>query len=267
MGRVATVVERLTIGLALVAAMLAVATPAHAHQGIDGARRAYEDAEFEAALAQLRVVEASDDLTREELVELLELRAELHLATGDADAMERDVLQRTTVDPTGALPSSAPPEMREAATRARAQIAGPIEVRAEAVAVATGVTIEAAAHGDAGGLVREVRVMARVDGGSWRDGRPPMTLEGAGRVEFYAEAIGPGGVVLSSAGSRDAPRTWSESGAGAPGAGGDDALWIGLGIGAGVLVVGAVIAIVVVATQPSGPSDRTQPSLPTIVSF
>jgi len=28
-----------------------------------------------------------------------------------------------------------------------------------------------------------------------------------------------------------------------------------------------VIAIVVVATQPSGPSDRTQPSLPTIVSF
>nr|MDQ3038150.1 hypothetical protein [Myxococcota bacterium] len=92
------------------------------------------------------------------------------------------------------------------------------------------------------------------------------TLEGAERVEYFAEAIGPGGVVLSRAGSRDAPRTWSGSGA-AGGGGGDDALWIGLGIGAGVVVLGIVIAVIAVTAAPSGPSDRTQPQLPVIVSF
>nr|MDQ3037188.1 hypothetical protein [Myxococcota bacterium] len=148
--------ERLTIALLAAACVLGSVAPASAHEGIDRARRAYEEAEFEAALATLREVEREEGLTRDELIALLELRAELHLALGDEDAMERAVLQRTTVDPAGALPSSAPPEMREAASRARAQITGPIEVRAEAIPVATGVTIEAAAHGDAGGLVRQV---------------------------------------------------------------------------------------------------------------
>jgi hypothetical protein len=256
--------------------LLSVLSPeiARAHAAIDDARRLYEDADFEQALAALDRAEASTDLTRDDVVEMLRLRAELHLALGDVPSMELDVLQLLEVDPSARIPASAPPEMRDAAERARDRTRGPLAIDATAVPSASGVTIEARPAGDPGGLIARIEVHARVGDGAWSGpSAPPATiaLPPGERVAYYAEAIGPGGATLVHAGTRDEPRTWGGELAAAdretPSGGVSDEVWIGIGIGAGVVVLATIVIVAVVASQPSGPSDRTRPQLPVIVSF
>jgi len=78
------------------------------------------------------------------------------------------------------------------------------------------------------------------------------------RIEWYAEALGPGAAVLATRGDRDAPNALTTPSAPSN----DDGLWIALGIAGGVAVAAAVVILIaVLATQPS---PNTHVSTPTV---
>lgn len=55
------------------------------------------------------------------------------------------------------------------------------------------------------GLVRSVRIRWRAIGGAWNEVMGSTSAVPSQRVEFYAEAIGPGGALLARAGSEAEP--------------------------------------------------------------
>lgn len=233
---------------------------AFANAEVDEGRRLFEEAEFLEALDAFARAEAAEDLTEDELVALLETRALVHLAMGNEEPMRADLARLVTVAPEHALDRRAPPEVRRAYAEVRSQSSGPVRLSVSPTPVATGVSIEASAQNDAQRLVRRVRIFGRAQGaGSWeRADDAPLLVTASGVVEYYAQAIGPGGVVLASSGSDDAPlRTSGSADEAAAGGGGDDTVLIAILVVVGVLVVaGGVTTGVILGT--SGGSDQTQ---------
>lgn len=263
--------RELCIGCAALAlvAIVGSATTARAHELVDEGRQLYETADFEAALATLARAEEARDLTLADLRELYMLRALVHLGLEDRDAFEGDLARLLSIDPDVALPDTLPPEVAEARPRVLERNGGAIRVAGRVEANATGVLVHAEVAHDPAGVTRGLRVHGRAAGGETRSTEdPPLSLPAIeGRVEYWAEALGPGGVIVAGLGSSEEPRVHRldavttsvpEESSGGPGAG----LWIGLGVGAAA-VVGAVVAIVIVTS--GGSSDGTQPTLPMIL--
>lgn len=251
--------ERLVLAC-LGALLLAMPAAASAQDGLSEARAAFDAAEFETALAQLDTLDASDALSVDEVAAFLTLRAEVHFALGDAAAMEADLRALLALAPDARLPDTAPPELSEAAERARSEALPLPTVRTEASPIAGGVRLRADIVADGAGLARRARLHARSPGEAWREVEEELEVTGPS-VEYWAEALGPGGVVLAQEGSAAAPRRWGS----ATGGGELDPLVLGLSLGgaaAAVLIVGIVAGVAA-----SGPSDRTQPGLPVLVSF
>lgn len=247
--------------LALVAT-LAQTTVAFAHPKVDEARTLYEEADFEGALARLQEAWQADDLTREDLLALLRLRALAHMGMGDAEAMREAVRAWVHLDPGVQLDDSTPPEIREAAESARPGPGGGVRVRARLEPTEGGVRIGAVVT-DEVRLVRDVRVHARVGDGPWQAGEPPLSLPvpPAATVAYAAEAVGPGGAVVARDGTVDDPLTWSAASAG-DGSGGAPWLWVG--VGGGVLAAaGVVVAVLLLGGGEQ--SDLTRPTLPSIM--
>ncbi|MGE0784795.1 MAG: hypothetical protein AB7S26_03830 [Sandaracinaceae bacterium] len=256
--------------LALVASIgLAVALPstALAHPLVDEGVRRFEEAELEAARDVLTRAEASEGLTREDVVRLYETRALCNAALGDADAMDADLARLAALAPDHRLNPAAPPEMvsRFEAHRARGVTAPP--VAAEASMRDGRIVVTAGLRGDDPlRLVRRVRVGARGEGEpAYRlsDGAELVLDEGlASPIAYFAEGVGAGGVVLSSDGSADDPHLFRF---GDDGGGIDEtALFIGLGIGGGVVVLAAIVIIIAVAVGSAGYNEETQVRIPEI---
>jgi len=252
----------------VVLAVLGTASPAWAHPDVDEGRALYAQADFPGALEAFARAEAGDDLTRAELLELLERRILIHLVQGDQPSADRDLESIGAIDPDHEFARDIPPEVVDSFGGAEHV---PLSVVVESQPSADGVELTASVENEPTGLVREVRLHYRVDGGPWEASTERslhVAAPAGSTVEHHAEAIGPGGAVIAAVASADAPRAFRvaaeltaveeetvDDGGGFP--------WLWVGVGAAALVaIGVVIAIVVVSS--GGDSNETQPLYPMI---
>ncbi len=263
-----------TIFVLGVLATLGVPVTASAHPLVDQAREQLGEALFVDALDTLATAEAGEDLTVEELADLFAVRALVNRALNNDDAMNADLARLAVVAPNYAFDRRAVPEVRRAFADARANASGAIRVVATPAIEGGGVTVRADAQNDVQHLVRTVRISGRPDAASaWeRSDDAPLFVSTDGPVEYYVEAIGPGGAVLASSGSASSPHRFGGGGeAGgdvlaATGGetaeddegGGGAGLWIGLGIGLAV-VAGVAIALAVALSSGGGESSQLDP--------
>ncbi len=255
--RVTRSLASLVLGASVALATWVAPGHAAAHALVDEGRRLYEEeADFVAALDVLGRAAAGDDLVVDDVVSLFETRALVYLAMGRQDDMRADLRRLAAIRTDHALPSGAPPDVVAAFAEIRATSAGPPRLSASTEASALGVTVSVRVDDDALDLVREVRITGRVAGGEWEHatGAPLfVATPSGGVVEYYAEAIGPGGAVIARTGEPSAPlRAAPVVAAAATGGGEPTWPWVVGGVGAALVV--AVVVTVVVLTAGGGQS-------------
>jgi len=269
----ATTTAKWAAALAVLLAVSAWAPgPAAAHDLVDQGRTAFEEAEFVDAIDAFARAEAADDLTVEDLAELYEVRALVHLAMGNEDAMQADLERLAVVAPQHELDRRVLPEVRRAFAEARADRGAPIRMLADPSGDDTAVTISVEVENDSADLVREVRIFGRGGEGDYRvasDAPLTITPEGAQIVEYYALAIGPGGAVLADTGSEADPLRYRVEGGAAAveddeDGGGSALPWVLVGLG--VLAVGAAVVIAILLTGGSDSEGNTEVD-PFVVRF
>lgn len=247
---VVVVTRSIAVGAALVALVAFTPGRAAAHALVDEGRRLYEEADFVASLDVLGRAAAGDDLSVDDLADLFEVRALVHLAMGNGEQMREDLRRLAAIRPEHALPAVAPPDVVSAFAELRTASSGSPRLTASTESTALGVTVTVRLENDPLSLVREVRISGRTTGGAWeRATDAPLFVPTPAReiVEYYAEAIGPGGAVIASSGRageplRAAPVVVAETG------GGGLEAWPFIVAGAGVVVAVVVIVTVVVVT-------------------
>jgi len=281
--------------VAVAVAAFFCASPAAAHPLVDAGRRHLDEADFRRALEAFSRAENASDLSRDDLLLLLESRALVYVATHDDEALDRELVRLATIDPDHRFRPDAPPELAERFGRARRRARERLSVRIDAERLPNGsVRLQPSVEHDEGSLLRHVHVFARGGRGTWTEAvdEPLLVERPRGAVRYHALAVGPGGAVIAELGSRESPRTLAgaegaadqapaepagdripESGepATAPaydqsvdattdddGGGGSTWIWVG----AGALAVAAVIVTVVLVS--GGTSDVTQPGAPTV---
>ena len=266
---------RTTVGAITGALTLcALASPASAHPLVDEGRELMQLAEFDQALDAFARAEASDDLTQEELIDLLDARAMCYLATGDEAAMDRDLVALVSLDLTHEFGPEAPPELSDALADVAATSTGGLVVEAHARPVPGGVEVEASVHNDPANLARSTVLWVRPRDGTWRRAAETLvTLPLGGTLDYYAELFGPGGAPLAQHGSRETPLTSGaalgggaapirqdeEGAASARGSGSYSAAWS--------LIGGGVAALLLFGGDAGGGASGTQPNAPIVVGF
>jgi hypothetical protein len=265
---------RPAVGAVTLAVLLLIPGVVRAHPLVDEARRLVDLAQFQEALAALDRAAAVEDLTRAELIVLLETRAVAHLALDDRAALGTTVAQLAAIEPEHRFAPSMPPDVVTAFAAARAA-SDPLQLELTLEDAPGGVRIEAQARNDRTRVVRRVRIHARIGEGEWQshDGAEHTVEAASGEaVEARAIALGPGGATVAEAGSEAQPFRHVVPGSEilAVDDGSDDEgggvnwLWVGVGAAA------AVLAVVVVGIAASGGPDGTESSDlygPTIPGF
>jgi hypothetical protein len=254
------------LGSALILLMMVVTlepTTARAHELVDEGRRLYEEAEFVAALDVLGRATAGDTLTTSDLEALLELRALVHTALGDAAAAEEDLRVLAVIAPDHALDRGIPPDLQRTFAGIRATSDGSPRLRATPTATAQGVLLEVALENDWASVVRAVRIRGRAgDAGPYLEATDAPLLVGTPlgeAVSYYAEAIGPGGAVVARVGSEGSPLRFAAASEPVTGGGGeiDPVPFVIAGVAA--VAVGVIIAVVVVTTTGGQPDTVVEP--------
>lgn len=263
-----------TLGVAAALSMLAPASPARAVDAeVERARALLDGGDAAGALRVVAHIEARTDLPASELVTVLVVRALSHAALGDAVALAADARMLVALAPSWQAPADAPEALRAALDEARVAHPTPPELDVDVYPAAGALRIVIEVDDDETGAVRGTRISWRLDGErSWhRSTESEVLVRGiAGtRVEYHAEALGPGGVVIARTGSEASPERASvpatdDDGTGGLGtmtasSGGSMTLWLA----AGAVAVGALILVLVlVATGGSG--ERTDLGVPIV---
>ncbi len=246
-------------------------------------RRQLEAASFTRAIRAFDRAERGAHLTRDDLVAIYEGRAMARWATGAERQAQRDLAALAELDPQHAFPPEAPPELGEAFAEGAREGGLAIELSFADETGATTMSVDV--HRDGMGLVHSLRTHVRVADGEWSDSDASslhLDVPEHASVEAWVEAIGPGGAIVATSGSADAPIVHGgrpvpelEVPTPAPAATSlfvrdtpndshdESGLWIGLGVGIGAAVLVAVIVGIAVGVS-SGPSDHTQPDVPVI---
>lgn len=276
--------------------MLAPAV-ALAHPVIEQARDAYNSARHEQALELLERAEDGDDLTREDLAELLTLRAMAHRARRQMDLAEVDLFRLASLDPEHELGRRVHPTLRQLFATVLERVPGPVNLDVDAQRAGDVVTVRASINDDVAALAQGFRIHARSVSGSWQtSSQAELALSVMPRdaAEYFAEALGPGGAVIASEGSAAAPLRLEpgatnesggvgvgggeEEGGGELGSGGADAGGNGGGgtdggveawpfiVGGVILAAGVAVALVLVFTLPSNDTQLTPPAVAPLVS-
>lgn len=226
---------------------------AYAHPAIDDARTHYEKAEFDEALASLARAQRADTLAKEELHDLVALRATVHFAMRKESAYRRDLQVLASVAPQHTFDTQRPPAFRDAWARARRE-ADPVDLRIEVERARSLVKFRAHVRGTNTSLVSDrLRVHALLPDGTQRrseTGRLALQVPRPGTVKYWGKAMGPGNVVIAQTGSREAPHevevmTGAEHRREASSA---RAAWLVAG-GSGAVAVGLAIALGIVAAN------------------
>jgi hypothetical protein len=186
-----------------------------AHPRVEEARRRVAEADFDAAERAFAAAEASSDLDRADAIALLEGRALLAHALHDRQRMEADLRRLAALDPAHTFAPQLPPELAATFTRIRGGGIEPLDLVADARREGGTVRVTARLRGDPGGLVRELRLHARVAGGAWRTatqsgatGTPAelvLDVPPGTTVEHWSVAIGPGAAPIAERGTANAP--------------------------------------------------------------
>ena len=260
----------LVVGLVVVAGILPAARAA-AHPQIDEAARLYEQGEFEAALELLAEAESGGGLERGDVLSLLITRVLIHVGTGDEEAYRRDLAHIALLDPDYRMGPAFPPLVRQTFAAIRQEVT-PVELDARAEAVPAALRVSSTLADEAE-LVTQVRINARVSGGPWRReaaGSLEVPAPAGAQVDWYVEAVGPGGLVVASVGSAESPRRDTLPGGAAaepvrPPPGGDvdeggSSAWIWIGLAVVVLAGAAVGAYFLFFDDPV--SDQTEIARP-----
>jgi len=185
---------------------------AFAHPMLDEAEHLFDEAQFDEAVAAYERAEGASNLTREDLVRLYAGRALVHHTRGDSQSLELDLFRLATLEPDHRFPAHIPPLVREAFERVRAQnnVTEPVAVSVQANSAPGGVRVEGRVERDLAAIVQEVRVGMRTPGREWtvRVNAPlEMPITSDQTVEYFAEAVGPGGAVIAHTGSQVRPRS------------------------------------------------------------
>lgn len=256
--------------MAIVAALSLVAASAAAHPLVDRGRASLEEADFAGALAALDEAEAQGDLTRADLVLLLETRALVHRALGEEEPTDAALRSLASIDPDHRFAPEVTPDVVQRFAQLRDAGPGPLALEVEEAPSPGGITLRAEVRGDVASMVHAVTVRARVNEGTWREGEGRLALEAppGARIEWYAVAYGTGGAPVAQRGSESATRHARVPGAAVtPTQGGAiDEVALGVGIAAGIaaLVAAAVILGVVLTSGDQALTRVEGPSFPAL---
>ena len=232
------------------------AASAAAHPLVDRGRASLEEADFAGALEALREAEAQGDLTREDLVLLLETRALVHRALGDEEPADDALRSLASIDPDHRFGPEVTPDVVQRFAQLRDAGPGPLTLDVEEAPSPGGISLTAEVRGDVADMVHAVTVRARAgEDGPWREGDGRLAIEAppGARIEWYAVAYGTAGAPVAQRGSEDAPRRTRVPGTAvtpAPESSIDPvALGVGLAAGIAALVAAAVIVGVVLTSE------------------
>lgn len=236
------------LAMLLAAASWLASGAALAHPILDDARSAYESAAFERAATLLDEAERRDDLTRDDLIVLYDLRSLVSFALGDQASMDRALAALATLAPGFDVPSAYPPAWRTAFERARADAAAAPRLDLDGHDAGDHLEVRLRAH-DGAGLGREIALSYRRDRGAYvrvlgETLRIPW--ERAAAIDAFGELVGAGGAVLARAGSAGEPLRFAREGTEAEAA---SSPWPLILAGVGAVVVAATIAILL-STRP-----------------
>jgi hypothetical protein len=182
---------------------------ARAHPLLDQAQRALEAGEFDVAIEAARQAEAAQDLSRQDLVSLLALRATAHHALGQNEDALAALRLLASLEPAHVWSPATPPSIVEAYARAASGLSGPLGARIVRVLESGQLVLRLEIENDPGGLVRGTRIWVRRGARDFEahdDRSVPQDLEG-GDLGYYAEVVGLGNAILVTVGSRGAPLT------------------------------------------------------------
>jgi hypothetical protein len=169
------------------------------------ARASYESAQFEDCLESLERALNGTDLSRDELVSLLELQAFSLFAL--RQDFESPLQRLAVVAPDHSMGPAAPPGLRSAWASIQPN-PPPLTVDIAVHEVEGGLRLEAQLEADGAGLARALRLMVR-EQETWEtyEEEATVTSSDALSVAYYAVVVGPGGVELASHGTADTPFT------------------------------------------------------------
>jgi len=178
---------------------------AYANDELDRGLSALEEARFEDASAAFSAA-LEGQLSRAELLALVEGRALLHFALHAADDLDSDLRWLAALDPGHVFDPSRPPDLARLFASVQQQHPDGVGIEATALPVGGELRIHAAVEHPVEDMSLVRRTCARQPGAAWRcvnDG--DLDLPSSGDVNYYAELIGPGGAVVASAGSAVEP--------------------------------------------------------------
>jgi len=208
------VIRLASAAVAAAASLLVLAATAAAdHRLVEQGRRHYENARLERALDSFERAEQSDGLTRADLVSLLRTRALVHFAMGNTNEMEVDLFKLATLEPGLELGRDVPPRVRDAFQAIRDRGVERLALQVDVAPTDAGIHIAARVVHDEAALTRSVSLYTRMTGTDWEAAERAEVDVPAGdeAVEYYAEALGPGGAVLVSEGFAADPRRTSRA--------------------------------------------------------
>lgn len=234
---------RPVVALSLLVLVQLVAAPALAHPKIDEAATRLETAEFESALRLLAEAEAGSDLSREDALRLLELRALVHLALKERERAAQALRLLAVLSPEHRFPEQTSPDLIAEFERVRQSAPDAPELSIDRALRPDGIALHANIAGDELGIAQGVRLWTRVGARPWRStlAFETVVLAAPGeRVEYRAVAHGLGGapVLMTEASSVLIPKGKDE-----PVARGTSP-WLYAGVIGGVVAAVGVTALV-----------------------
>lgn len=255
------------LGAIAALAIFGISGRASAHPLVDEATRALERARFGEAIAIYDRAADARDLTRDELLRLLEGRALAKRAVGDESGARADLDRLASIHPEHVFARHVPPEIVEIFRTLRDRREGPLRVRVQVALEQGRARVRAVLVHDPGGLVLSTRLGVRADEGAWQvgeHGEVVVDLPLGATLEYHAEVIGLGGVSLLELGSVETPLP-AVAVAALPAARDDEELipWL---VAAGGVTAAIVLGAIAIGFAVRGPSDDTALSPPRLGS-
>jgi hypothetical protein len=250
-----------------------VSSPAHAlDAAIERGRALLAAGDVAGALGVVGEAEARSDLPSGDLLALLALRGTAEAMSEDALALARTARAIVELAPAWHAPEGAPEAFRAALDEARIAQPEPPELDVDVYPAEGALRVVIECDDDVD-LVRGTRLAWRLGGErAWhRSEASEERIAGlAGTaIEYYVEALGPGGVVVAREGSARAPVRASIPGSDADATGGLGTMTPTDGDGkttwfiAGGVTIAAIIAVVALVAMGRS-SDRTDLGVPVV---